>query len=113
MKSFEQVKADLMGEAAVLRRNGHVVQAASLERACTEFSAAAAEFAAWLTEQEAMTYTGRKSPWLRAQFDEWVARGLAKTVGRTRYYRRCILVHRGNQEAARAAGRAAAKGQAA
>ena len=113
MSTFEQAAANLREEAAILRRNGHVGQAQALERACDELTAGAEEFVAWLTEDQAMTYTGRSAAWLRGLFGGWVERGLAKTVGRVRYYRRAVLIHRGNAEAARAAGRNAVKGQAA
>jgi hypothetical protein len=105
----EDVLADLRGEAAVLRRAGHVNQADRDLALAEKLVASMPEYFAWLTEEQAATYTGHNGDWLRARFTAWEARGLAKLEGRHRSYRRCILEHRGNAEAAREAGRRAVR----
>ena len=107
---IEQVIADTRERANALRIEGHPVQAASVDRAVTEITHCLSEYLDILTESEAMLYTGRKADYLRARFAAWEARGLAMwdERGRGRRYRRCALEHRGNADAARAAGMRAA-----
>jgi hypothetical protein len=111
---IEQVLADAAERANTLRLEGHPVQALAIERVLDQVRAAAAEYLTWLSEPEAMAYTGRSAQWLRAHFGQWYARGLARwdSTGRARQYRRCVLRHRGNPEATRADGQRAAKGAA-
>lgn len=69
------------------------------------------ELLAWVNERDAMLYEGRRTPdTLRDRFAEWEARGLAKWNGKRRLYRRIVLRHRGNVEAAREEGRRAGRG---
>lgn len=106
--TLEDTLADLRERVTMLRMEGHPVQAASLERALTELVAALPEYLAVLSEADAVTYTGRSAAYLRARFGAWAERGLAEWRGRVRYYRRCVLEHRGNADIAREAGRRAA-----
>jgi hypothetical protein len=106
---LEQVIADLQGEAAVLRRAGHAGQADRYIAIAEQIADSCPEWLHWLSEDEAMTYSGRARDYLRARFTEWEARGMAKTDGRHRSYRRCVLEHRGNALAAREAGRRAVR----
>lgn len=103
----EQVLANWRGEAAVLRSRGHVGDARLLEQCADEISETLGELE-FVSETQAALYSGRSGEYLRSRHQGWVARGLARTVGRLRYYRRCVLEFRGNVEAQRAAGRRAA-----
>jgi hypothetical protein len=107
--TFEDVLADLRERITMLRVEGHPVQAASVERAVEQLVESLPEYLSWLSETEATGYTGRTSEYLRARFARWESRGLAMWRGRTRWYRRCVLEHRGNVAAAREAGRRAAR----
>lgn len=109
MNTPEEVLADLREESAILRRAGHIGQADRDLALAEQLTRAMPEYFTWLTEDQAATYTGRASDWLRARYTAWEARGLAKSDGRHRSYRRCILEHRGNAEAAREAGRRAVR----
>jgi hypothetical protein len=107
--TFEEVVADLRERVSLLRLEGHPVQAASVERAVDQLVATLPEYVSWLSESDATGYTGRTAEYLRARFARWEERGLAMWRGRTRWYRRCVLEHRGNVAAAREAGRRAAR----
>lgn len=108
--SLEQVLEEALKEAGVLREHGHQDQADTLERLVTKVRASAAQYLDWLPEQDAMLYTGRSVEWLRRRFKEWEERGVARWHHGRRQYRRIILEHRGNAEAAREAGKRAAMG---
>lgn len=107
MRTLEEVLADWRGDAAVLRRQGHEVQASLLERLASEASEAAHEFVSWLTEGEAQLRSGRSPAWLRRQFPEWERAGHAKREKRVKLYRMLIVPRRANLESAREAGRRA------
>ena len=108
--TVEQVLADARERVTALRFEGHPIQAASVARVVEDVAAALTEYLTTLSEAEAMLYTGRKADYLRALFAAWEARGLAMwdEPRRQRRFRRCVLEHRGNAEAARAAGERAA-----
>jgi hypothetical protein len=106
--SLDELLANWRGEAAVLRARGHVADAKLLEQCADEVADTSSEYLTWLSEREAILYSGRSVDYLRGKFEQLALRGLAKAHGRTRYYRRACLEHRGNAEAARAAGRRAA-----
>lgn len=106
--TLETTLADLRERVTMLRVEGHPVQAASVERAIEQMVACLPEYLVLLSEGDAVTYTGRSPAYLRARFGAWQSRGLAEWKGRVRYYRRCVLEHRGNADIAREAGRRAA-----
>ena len=106
--TLETTLADLRERVTVLRYEGHTIQAASVERAIEQLVACLPEYLVLLSEGDAVTYTGRSPAYLRARFGAWQSRGLAEWKGRVRYYRRCVLEHRGNADIAREAGRRAA-----
>jgi hypothetical protein len=106
--SLEQVLADAREEAAVLKRAGHPVQAAGLDRLCDAVARAAEDYLTWLTEPDARLQSGRSVEWLRGQFPRWMDQGLARLNGRKREYRALIVPRRANLSAAREAGRRAA-----
>ena len=111
-ESLDQVLTDAKEQAAILRFHGHHDQAKALETLVSRVASSAAEYLAWLTEPEAILYSGRTVEWLRGRFSGWEARGLARYEHRRRHYRRIILEHRGNADAARAAGERAGRGAA-
>jgi hypothetical protein len=108
---FEDVLADAAERVTHLKLEGHPVQAASLERLTDEVRSSLREFTTWLDEKAAKLYSNRSAEYLRIRFPAWQARGLAEWRGKVRYYRQCCLEHRGNADAARQAGRRAARGE--
>lgn len=110
--TLEQVLADARGEAAVLRRNGHRAQAEGLERLAAQVAEAVPEYITELEEHEAAWYRDCSIEWLRKRFEAWRRRGLARQVGPRRYYRLCVLEHKGAPSVAREAGRQAYRGAA-
>jgi len=107
--TLEQVLADVRGEAAVLRANGHKAQADSMDAVVDRVRDCMGPYLDWLTEDEARARSGRSVEWLRGQLPEWEALGLAKRDGKRRLYRRLIVPRRPNLEAARAAAQRAAQ----
>lgn len=105
--TLEQVLADAREEAAVLKRAGHPVQAAGLDRLCDAVARAAEDYLTWLTEADARLQSGRSVEWLRGQFPRWLDQGLARMNGKKREYRALIIPRRANISAAREAGRRA------
>lgn len=110
--TLEQVLADARGEAAVLRRNGHQAQAEALERFADAAASACPEYLTELVEHDAAGYRGCSTEWLRRRFQGWCQRGLARQIGPRRYYRLCVLEHKGSPSIAREAGRQAYRGAA-
>jgi hypothetical protein len=102
--TLEDLIASLGNDAAVLRLHGHPAQAAKLDQLADDIRAAVPEHLAWLSEADARLYSGRGVEYLRGQFHGWERRGLAEWRGKHRFFRRCVLPHRGNLEAARLAG---------
>lgn len=100
-----QVLADARGEAAVLRRRGHVHEADAIEELCTKVQKAAEDFLTFVAETDARLATGRSVDYLRSHFAEWERQGHAFKRGRIRYYRLLVLPRRADVQAARAAGR--------
>lgn len=112
----EEVIANLHERVTMLRAEGHPIQAQSMARAIEELVATLPEYLTWLTEGEAVLYTGRSVQYLRARFGAWAARGMARwdpARPRIRQFRRCVLEHRGNADAARELGRRVARGESA
>jgi hypothetical protein len=111
--TIEDVLANAAERTTMLRSEGHPVEAASIERVTEEVRTALGEYLTWLSESDAVLYTNRSAEYLRSRFPALEERGLARWVGRQRYFRRCALEHRGNADAARQAGRRAGRGEAA
>ena len=107
--------ADLLGEAmnqaAILRLHGQPGQATTLETFRNQVSEALADWLDWLTEEEAMTRSGKGVTWLRSRFGEWASVGLGKWSGKgqraKRVYCRGVVPQRANVDAAYREGRAA------
>ena len=95
MEDLEQVLADELKDAAVLRRRGHEHDASLIERIVDRVRAASEEYVTWLSESEAMMRSGRSSGWLRARFVEWQSRKLARyNPRRKREYREVVVPQR-------------------
>lgn len=110
---IEQVLADLRGEAAVLKHNGHPLQARAIEQTVEAICKAdpVRDLLDWLTEEEAMSRSGRTRDWLRGRFAQWESQHLARHQGKNRrQYRAIIVPVRANLEAARAQGERDARG---
>lgn len=110
MSDLETVLADAREDAKILRSHSHQAQAESIEQVCAAVAKAMADYLCWMSEAEAELFTGLKTPALRARFRSLMERDLAKWGERgQRLYRRLGLEHRGNSEAAKEAGRRAAR----
>jgi hypothetical protein len=108
-RDLQQVIADWRGDAAVLRRAGHALEADLRERMAAEVSEAAEEWLLWLSETDASIRSGRSRDWLRARFADWQRDGHAELRGRERVYRACVIPRRSKVTSARAAGIEAAR----
>lgn len=106
---LQQVLTDWRGDAAVLRRAGHVADADLREKMADQVSAAAASYLNWLSETEAMLRSGKSRDWLRGRFSGWEAEGHARMTGRERQYRELIVPRRPALTTAHEAGRDAAR----
>lgn len=94
MRPLESVIADNREAAAVLRHNGHTLQADTIDRVLDEVSASARDFLEWISEGEAMLRSGRGADYFRARRLTWEEDGLAKKVGRRWWFRRCVVERR-------------------
>ena len=103
-KPPEQVIADWLGDAQVLRARGHIRDADLLERCASEMDVALGGFLKWISEPDARLKSGRSIDYFRDHFAEWSVLGLAELRGRTRYYRSVIVPQRVHASAARLAG---------
>jgi hypothetical protein len=108
-RSLEQALADWRGDAAVLRRQGHIAQADLIDRLCSDVLQAAEDYLTWVSEDDAMIRTGHSKAWLRSRFPGWVEQGIAKQEGPRRLYRLLALPRRANLDAAREAARREAR----
>jgi hypothetical protein len=104
-ETLDEVIAEGRGEASVLASHGHHGQAKTLELFVERVVAAARPYLTWLSDAEAKLRSGKSVDWLRARFPAWEAAGLAKTVGRTRYYRELVIPVRAHEDEARELGR--------
>lgn len=104
-RDLETVLADWREQAGVLRRNGHVHQADSLERLCREVAEAAEEFLTWLNEKDAALRSGRSPAWLRKRFPEWEHAGHGRWRHGRREYRMVVVPQKANLLSARQAAR--------
>lgn len=112
MDRLEDVLAEFRGQAAVLRHNGHATQAASMEAVCDAVADSMVDYLTLLTEEQAMSRSGRGTEFLRSRFPAWESAGLAFRDGRRRKYRAVIVPTRPNLDAARAEAMRDARGAA-
>lgn len=106
--SLDQTLADLRGEAAVLRMNGHKAQADTLERACDAVAAACPDYLRWISLEDAVMRSGRSAEWLRGRAAEWAPLGHARREGRRWLFRAIVIPIRPIRAMERARGSAAA-----
>ena len=94
MTRLTTVLADALEEAQVLRVNGHVAQANSIERLADEVRKAAGDYLTFIPEHEAQLRSGFGPDFFRARRKQWVEDGLAEQRGRHWYYCRLIVPRR-------------------
>ncbi len=93
-KTIEQVLADFAEDAAVLERTGHPNLAKNITRVIDGVRSALPDYLAWLSESEAQLRANKGVDYFRTRFAEWEERGLAKLVGRRRFYRGVVVPQR-------------------
>lgn len=104
MRDLDQVLADALGEAAVLRRRGFTQYADGIEELIGDVRKSAEEFLTFVPESQALL-RGAKLAFLRRNFPGWEKEGNARRVGRGREYRAIILPRMTPASIAREAGR--------
>jgi hypothetical protein len=87
MLTLEEILASEREDAAVLRARGLADRAADIERVCDRVQESLGNYLRWLSETEAILWSGRSAKYLRDRFAGWVAQGDARKVGRNRQYR--------------------------
>jgi len=107
METLEDVLADELGQAAVLRHNKHTHDADLIERVVGRVRASAEDYILWLSEGAAQMRSGKSRTWLRSHFAEWCSQGHARMNGRHREYRQLIVPQRVHVSAEAEAGRLA------
>lgn len=113
-ETLELVLANEREDIAILRRLGHTKEAEIRARIVERIADAAEDFTTWLTEREAMLWSGKKGDWFRARRPGWERDGHAKRSERNArvwLYRRCVLPRGANVDAARADAERAARGE--
>lgn len=104
-EDLNDVIADERGQAAVLRANGHALEADIIERICDRVANSSEEYRRFLTEAEAELRSARSIEWLRGQFAQWESQGNAKKKDGRRYYRMVVIPQRANLSVIREEGR--------
>jgi hypothetical protein len=94
MKSLEEVIADCRADADALARNLDARLAKILRIKMQEVEEAARDYLTFLSEPDAILWSGKGQGFLRARFAEWQTAGHARLKGRARYYRAIVLPRR-------------------
>jgi hypothetical protein len=94
MKSLEQVIADRRSDADALARNLDARIAGILRNVLDEVEASARDYLTFLSEADAMLWSGKGAGFLRGRFTDWEKAGHAKLKGRARFYRAIVLPRR-------------------
>jgi hypothetical protein len=97
--------ADWRSDADALDRQDQAADAEKLRRQCDAVTKSAEDYLTFLSEKEAVLWSGYSKVWLRQRFPAWQRLGHAKTRERgkgDRLYRRCVLPRRADLAAARA-----------
>jgi hypothetical protein len=105
VRTLETVLADYRADADALDRRQSVGGAKLIRQFCDDVERAAENFITFLTEKEAMLWSGHSKEWLRQRFSGWERDGNARYREhgkKERLYRRCVLPRRANLGAARA-----------
>lgn len=108
MKGIAEVLDEMRAEVAVLRDNKAAMPPDRLETRLREIENATIDLREWLSEDDAMLRSARTRAWLRGQFPQWMAQGLARfnpDKPKERQYLQLIVPLRANASAARDAGR--------
>ena len=115
-QTLEQVLADARADLKVLERRGITqVPLTQLEELCESVRVATLPFLTWLSEAEAMLFTGKGRAWLRGKYDAWERDGnvrRAPTNSRERQYRQVVLPRRIDLAQVRADAEASARADA-
>lgn len=104
-RDLDTIIADAREELDTLRRNGAGLSVRRAGEILDSIAQATEEYRRFIPETEAQLRSGRSVEWLRAQHRVWMEQGHAQLRGRARYYRMCVVPHRPDLVAARAAGR--------
>ena len=94
MTELESVLNRFADEARVLHHHGYIAHADSLARVVAGVRAAARAYLAWITEEEAVEYSGRSLVWLRARRKLWEQDGVAEKREKGWFYCRLALPRR-------------------
>lgn len=106
-ETLEQVLADEREDAAVLARKGHAHDAELMTRILDRVEKATRVYLLWLNEDDAELWSGRSQRWLRSEYPNLEAHGLAELRNGRRYFRAVALPRRADLAAMREAGRRA------
>ena len=110
MSDLQTVLDQWVADAKVLRRNGEVRLADTLDRCAAEVTAAAEEWLTWLTDAEAELRSGYRVAFFKARREEWRRQGHARQVARFKWeYRAAVIPRRANVMRAADEGREAAR----
>ena len=103
-KQLETVLADWRERATHARLLRHPRDAELIEELVKEVADAAEPFMSWIGEADAVLFSGRSVPWLRARFAGWEREGVARWSvrgKRERQYLQIILPRRVDLDAVR------------
>lgn len=89
---LEQVLADAREETMTLARYGHHESAAAVESILDKITAELREYLTWHDEKGAVLLSEKPAGYFRSRFDDWEARGLARSPRRgVRQYREVVI----------------------
>jgi hypothetical protein len=98
VEALEQVLADTRSDIQAYRRGGVTqVSVDRLAELCEHVRSTALPYITWLSEAEAMLYTGKSRAWLRQRYVAWERDGHARNAPtnlRERQYREVVLPKR-------------------
>jgi hypothetical protein len=93
--TLEQVLADAREEIATLKRYGQADVAGAVEAILDRLTAELREYLTWHDEKGAALLSGKGVGYFAARFDDWEARGLARSPRRgVRQYRETVIPKR-------------------
>jgi class 3 adenylate cyclase len=93
-KSLEQVIADGRADADALARNLDARLAKIIRMILGDVEEAARDYLTFLSEPDAILWSGKSAHYLRARHKDWMDAGHARLKGRVRYYRAIVLPRR-------------------
>jgi hypothetical protein len=89
---IEQVLADVREEAATLRRYGQKDAAVAMDTVLDKVTSELREYLTWHDEKGAVLMSGKGKGYYASRFDDWEARGLARSPRRgVRQYREVVI----------------------